>query len=135
MLRQVYDSDQADIDELGWDRFVSDAWAQLFFSYQSLTGIRRIGRQWCDLLQAGLSCSQEIADRLVAAEIMQRVDRDLMIIRDPGELLAAMDEVLADMGADLAELPGIPAADRERLLASHHELRALLRQQLTEDGW
>ncbi len=123
----MYDSDLADIEEIGWDRFVVDAWTQIFVGYQSLTGIRVLGRRWSDLLQAGLGCPPEIADELVRAEVILPQDRDLMSIRDPGRLLTAMDEVLADMGADLADLPEIRPADRDRMLASHHDLRAFLR--------
>lgn len=123
----MYDSDPAVIEEIGWARFVTDAWTQIFVGYQSMTGIRTLGRRWSDLLQAGLDCPQEVADLLVRAEVMQREDRDLMSIRDPALLLAAMDEVLADMGTDLAEMAEIPPADQGRLLASHHELRAMLR--------
>jgi hypothetical protein len=123
----VYENSPADIEEIGWDRFITDAWTQIFVGYQSVTGIRVLGRRWSDVLQAGLSCPPEIADELVSAEVIQRQDRDLMTIRDPGRLLAAMDEVLADMGADLAELPDIRPADRDRLLASHRHLRAFLR--------
>lgn len=86
----MYDSDPADITEIGWERFITGAWTNLFASYQSpLCGIRSIGRQWSDLLQAGLDCSQELADELVAAEVIRREDRDLMIIEDPDELGSA----------------------------------------------
>jgi hypothetical protein len=60
-------------------------------------------------------------------EVVRPQGRDLMSIRNAGRLLTAMDEVLADMGADLAQLPGIPASDRDRMLASQHDLRAFLR--------
>jgi len=123
----MYDSDPADVEEVGWARFVTEAWMEIFAGYESMTGIRALGRRWSDLLQAGLDCPQEVADLLVRAEVIQREDRDLMTIRDPGQLLAAMDEVLADMGADLAEMAEISPADRDRLLASHHDLRAILR--------
>jgi hypothetical protein len=123
----VYDSTPADIAEIGWDRFITDAWTQIFVGYRSLTAIRVLGRRWSDLLQAGLSCPREIADELVRAEVVLPQGRDLMSIRDPEELLAAMDEVLADMGADLAETAEIPPADRDRLVASHRDLRAFLR--------
>jgi hypothetical protein len=124
----VYESDPADIEDLGWERFITDAWTQIFVGYRSYTGIRMMGRRWSDLLQAGLNCPAEIADELVRAEVVLQQGRDLMSIRDPDELLAGMDEVLADMGADLAELAEIPAADRDRLVASHRDLRAFLRE-------
>ncbi|MBO0835943.1 MAG: hypothetical protein J2P28_10545, partial [Actinobacteria bacterium] len=105
----MYDSDPADIEEVGWERFITEAWTQIFVGYQSLTGIRTLGRRWSDLLQAGLNCPQELADLLVGVEVMQRPDRDLMSIRDPDRLLGAMDEVLADIGADLDEVTELPA--------------------------
>ena len=57
-----------------------------------------------------------------------RQDRDLMTIKDPEKLLAAMDEVLADIGADIAELPEIRPSDRDRLVAAHRALREFLRE-------
>ncbi|MGH3300817.1 MAG: hypothetical protein ACRDOK_03860 [Streptosporangiaceae bacterium] len=123
----MYDSDLADVEEVGWDRFVTDAWTKIFMGYRSLTGIRALGRRWSDLLQAGLHCPPEVADELVRAEVVMRQDRDLMSIRDPDQLLTAMDEVLADMAADLAELAEVAPAERDRLLASHRDLRAFLR--------
>jgi hypothetical protein len=54
---------------------------------------------------------------------MLRQDRDLMTIHDSEQLLAAMDEVLADIGADLAELPEFGPADRADLIAAHEDLR------------
>ena len=51
-----------------------------------------------------------------------------MTIKDPSGCSAAMDEVLADIGADLAELPEIGPSDRDRLLAAHRALREFLRE-------
>jgi hypothetical protein len=46
-----------------------------------------------------------------------------------------MDEVLVDIGADLAELPEVPPADRDRMLASHRDLRVFVRASfLNEDN-
>ena len=58
----MYYSDLQDIEEIGWDRFVSGAWETIFVGYRSTIGIRSIARRWSDLLQAGLGCSQEVAD-------------------------------------------------------------------------
>jgi len=122
----VYDSDLADIEEIGWDRFIYGAWEAIYLGYQ-LSGVRSIGRRWSDLLQAGLGCTQELADVLVRDQVIVRQDRDLMAIKDSERLLAAMDEVLADMGSELGELAGIAPADRERLLAAHQKLTEFLR--------
>jgi hypothetical protein len=124
----VYYADTADIEELGWDRFVSGAWETIFVDYRSTAGIRSICRRWSDLLQAGLGCSQDVADELVRSQVMMRQDRDLMAIRDPERLLAAMDEVLADIGADLADLDEVRPAERGDLITAHHVLRGFLRE-------
>jgi len=131
----VYYADTADIEELGWDRFISGAWETIFVDYRSTAGIRSICRRWSDLLQAGLGCSQEVADELVRSQVMMRQDRDLMSIRDPERLLAAMDEVLADIGSDLAELDEVGPAERAALVTAYHELRGFLRDNfLGPDG-
>jgi hypothetical protein len=123
----VYDNDLADIEEIGWDRFIYGAWEAIFLGYR-FSGVRSIGRRWSDLLQAGLGCTEEIADVLVRDQVIIRQDRDLMAIKDPELLLAAMDEVLADMGAQLAELDGIRPADRETLLAAYQRLTEFLKE-------
>jgi hypothetical protein len=124
----VYFADTVDIEELGWDRFISAAWEAIFVDYRSTAGIRSICRRWSDLLQAGLGCSQEVADELVRTQVMMRQDRDLMSIRDPERLLAAMDEVLGDIGADLADLDEVRPAERGALAVAHRELRGFLRE-------
>ena len=126
----MYDSDLADIEEIGWDRFIDRAWEAIFLGYRSFGGIRSIGRRWSDLLQAGLGCTEEMADILVRDQVIIRQDRDLMAIKDPERLIAAMAGVLADMGTQLAELDGIRPADRERLLAAHQRLTEFLRENL-----
>jgi len=123
----VYDSDLADIEEIGWDRFIYGAWEAIFLGYR-LSGVRSIGRRWSDLLQAGLGCPEEIADLLVRDQVIVRQDRDLMAIKDPERLITAMAEVLAGMGAQLAELDGIRPADRETLLAAHQRLTEFLKE-------
>jgi hypothetical protein len=124
----VYFSDLEDIEEIGWDRFICGAWEAIFVGYRSMAGIRSIARRWSDLLQAGLGCSEEIADLLLREQVVVRQDRNLMTIKDPERLLGAMDEVLSDIGADIAELPEIGPSDRDRLLAAHRALREFLRE-------
>jgi hypothetical protein len=124
----VYFSDPEDIEEIGWDRFIYGAWEAIFVSYRSTKGIRSIARRWSDLLQAGLGCSEEMADLLLREQVVVRQDRNLMTIKDPERLLAAMDEVLADIGGDIAELPEIRPSERDRLLAAHCGLREFLRE-------
>jgi hypothetical protein len=133
----VYNADTTDIEELGWDRFVSGTWETIFVGYRSTAGIRTICRRWSDLLQAGLTCSQEVADELVRSQVLLRQDRDLMAIRDPERLLTAMDEVLADIGRDLADLDEVGPTERANLMTAHRELRRFLRDSFLgpdEDG-
>jgi hypothetical protein len=121
----MYDNDLADIEEIGWDRFIYGAWEGIYLAYRS-AGVRSIGRRWSDLLQAGLGCTQELADVLVRDQVIVRQDRDLMAIKDPERLLAAMAEVLADIGSELGELAGFAPADRASLLAAHQRLADFL---------
>jgi hypothetical protein len=124
----VYDNDLADIEEIGWDRFIYGAWEAIFLGYRSFGGIRSIGRRWSDLLQAGLGCPEETADILVRDQVIVRQDRDLMAIKDPARLVGAMAEVLADIGSELGELAGITPADRERLQAAHQRLTEFVQE-------
>jgi hypothetical protein len=127
----VYDNDLEDIDEVGWDRFVAGIWESIFVGYRT-SGIRTIGRRWSDLLQAGLGCSQELADLLVRNQVLLRMDRDLIAVRDPEELVTEMHQIVADVGADLAELTELRPADRAGLLAAHTRLRTFLRDGVLE---
>jgi hypothetical protein len=128
----VYDYDAADLEELGWDRLVSSVWESVYLGYQS-RGIRTIARRWSDLIQAGIGCSQELADELVRAEVVDLEGRVMLTSRDPLVVLAGMDEVLADMGADLAELTGIAPDERARLLTGLARLRQFLRESADGD--
>jgi len=129
----VYENDPDDIETLGWEKFVSDVWASIFVGHHSNASIRTVARRWSDLLQGGIGCSQDIADELVRAEIMRREDRDELNSRDPLVVLAAMDQVLADMSGDLDELAAVRPAERSRLSTELSELRQYLRDG-TEEG-
>jgi hypothetical protein len=124
----MYDYSQADLEELGWDRFVTDAWQSIFVGYRKFTTIRTLGRRWSDLLQGGIGCTQELADELVRIEIMMDEGRAALPSRDPMFVLGAMDEVLADMGADLAEVEWVRPGDRDELVARLARLRAFVRE-------
>jgi hypothetical protein len=123
----VYDYDAADLEELGWDRLVSSVWESVYLGYQS-RGIRTIARRWSDLIQAGIGCSQELADELVRAEVVDMEGRVMLTSRDPLVVLAG------DMGADLAELEGIAPDERARLLTGLARLRQFLRESADGDG-
>ena len=122
----MYDHDDEDVDALGWDEFIARQWESIFAGYRTGRGIRKTGRRWCDLMQAGLGCSQETADLLVRNQIVGRVDRDLEGRADSQSVLAGMYQVIADMRTDLTELieDGLAAADlldhHARLLAAAH---------------
>ena len=124
----MYDHDPDEVRRLGWEEFIARQWESIFVGYRSPAGLRRTCRRWSDLLEAGLGCSQDTADLLVRAEILQRADRDLEGTRDPGELLAGMDQVLADVRIDLLEMGEIPPEQLEGLLSGHARLRALARR-------
>lgn len=123
----MYDHDPEDVDVLGWDEFIARQWESIFAGYRTGSGLRRTGRRWSDLIQAGLGCPQEFADMLVRSQVIDRVDRDLEGTRNPADVVAGMYDVLAEMGADLRELAadGMPAAaglldQHARLLAAAH---------------
>jgi hypothetical protein len=124
----MYENDPDDLTRLGWDRFVSGVWGSIYVGYTSNTGIRKICRRWSDLLQAGLGCSQELADELVRSQVMRREDRGPLRKRDPLDTLRSMDEILGDIGMDLAEFDLIRPAERSALLAEYRRLREFLRE-------
>jgi hypothetical protein len=122
----VYDHDPEDVAALGWEEFIARQWESIFIGYRARAGLRRICRRWSDLLEAGLGCSQEVADLLVRGEIIDRADRDLEGIRDAGALVAGMAGVLADVRADLEEVAGT-AARPAALLDAHARLLSFVR--------
>ncbi len=126
----VYDHDADDIETLGWAEFITRQWESIFAGYRSWTGLRRIGRRWSDLIEAGLGCDQQTADRLVRAEVIDRADRDLEGSRRPAMLVQAMFAVVADLPraiGELAEYGEMPAGQARDLLAAHARLLAHLR--------
>lgn len=120
----MYDHDPQDVDVLGWDEFIARQWESIFAGYRSGSGLRRTGRRWSDLIQAGLGCPQELADLLVRTQIIDRVDRDLEGARHASDVVAGMYDVLADMRADLVELAGRGLAPADGLLDQHARLLA-----------
>jgi hypothetical protein len=126
----VYEHDPADVEELGWEEFIARQWDSIFVGYRSWTGLRKLGRRWSDLIEAGLGCSQELADQLVKAEVIERPDRDLEGAADAWAVVSGMVGVLADLRADLAELAGQDGLGPElsaRLLDRHARLMSFVR--------
>jgi hypothetical protein len=122
----VYDHDADEVGLLGWAEFITRQWESIFAGYRSATGLRRICRRWSDLIEAGLGCSQEIADLLVRAEIIGRADRDLEGTANAGELVAGMADVIADIRFDLLEMAEIMPEQLPGLLERQRRLHALI---------
>ena len=123
----MYDHDPQDIDLLGWPEFIARQWESIFAGYRTGSGLRRTGRRWSDLFQAGLGCSQDLADELVRTQIIDRVDRNLEDAYRSDALLAGMYQVVADLPEGLRELadegvpvPGPVLAQHSQLLAQAH---------------
>ena len=49
---------------LGWEEFILRQWEPIFTGYRTWTGLRTQGRRWTDLIEAGLGCSQHVAEEL-----------------------------------------------------------------------
>lgn len=124
----MYDHDPEEVTLLGWEEFVLRQWESIFIGYRRPTGLRKTCRRWSDLFEAGLGCSQEVADALVRAAIVDRADRDLEGAARVGDLLAGMTEVVTELGLDLAGLDWLSADQRAGLLERHQRLHALISQ-------
>ena len=120
----MYDHDPEEIDALGWDEFIARQWESIFAGYRTGSGLRRTGRRWSDLIQAGLGCPEEIADVLVRNQVVDRVDRDLEGTSDPLAVVSGMYEVLADMRTDLVQMADEAPEEFAGLLGEHARLLA-----------
>ena len=118
----MYDHDREDIDVLGWDEFILRQWESIFLGYRNTTAVRAVGRRWCDLIEAGIGCSQDIADELVRDEIVEREDRTLAGARNSTALLEEMTGVLEGLADALVRMPQIPADQLAGLLKQHARL-------------
>jgi hypothetical protein len=123
----VYDHDLDELVALGWEEFIARQWESIFAGYRARAGLRRIGRRWSDLFEAGLGCSQELADLLVRREIIDRADRDLEGLTSAGALVTGMADVVADVREGLRELETLQPGPVASLLDAHTRLLAFLR--------
>jgi hypothetical protein len=122
----VYDHDLQEVEELGWEEFIARQWDSIFVGYRSWSGMRATARRWSDLIEAGLGCSQELADQLVQAEIIGGADRGLEGA-DAAAVVSGMVAVLADVRTDLAEMSELDPAAAAKLLDQHARLLGFLR--------
>ena len=118
----MYEHEPDEVAELGWEEFILRQWESIFVGYRSWTGLRTQGRRWTDLIEAGLGCSQDVADELVNATVIRGPDRNLESAADPAAVVAGMTQALADLPAALADLPGLAPATIDELLQQHTRL-------------
>jgi hypothetical protein len=126
----VYDHDPQELEDLGWEEFITRQWESIFVGYTRWTGLRTMARRWSDLIEAGLGCSQDMADLLVQAQIINAADRGLESTRDPGTIVSGMLAVLADLRTELLEMASFGQFGREdvmKLVDQHAKLSGFLR--------
>lgn len=123
----MYDHDPCEVEELGWEEFIARQWESIFIGYRAWVGLRRMGRRWSDLFEAGLGCSQEIADRLVQNGLINGPDRGLQEGTDAQSVVSGMIGVLTDLRADLAGMAEREPEVSSRLLAQHARLLRFVR--------
>lgn len=122
----VYDHDSDDVARLGWDEFILRQWESIFTGYRSWAGLRLMGRRWADLIEAGLDCSQDLADRLVHDVIIYGPDWWLGP-DDAGSVVSRMLGALAAIRNDLDDLGrsgDLAPGEVARLLDQHARLAA-----------
>ena len=132
-LEVVYDHDSDDVAVLGWEEFILRQWESLFTGYRSWAGLRTIGRRWSDLIEAGLGCSQDVADGLVSAAVINGPDRHLEGA-DAVAVVSGMTGVLADIPAALTGMAGLEPAVTATLLERHVRLLSFVHDQAQGPG-
>jgi hypothetical protein len=125
----VYDHDPHDVALLGWEEFTLRQWESIFSGYRSWTGRRTLGRRWSDLIEAGLGCSQELADRLVNAAVINGPDGDLEGAADAAAIVSGMTDVLARIPAALADMADLEPGLAATLLKQYEHLLSFIRAQ------
>jgi len=123
----VYDHDPEEVESLGWEEFIARQWESIFSGYRSWTGLRKMGRRWSDLIEVGLGCSQDLADQLVRAEVIDRPDRNLEGAADARAVVSGMTSVIEDVADDLAEATDLGPELLARLLDQHARLLSFIR--------
>jgi hypothetical protein len=118
----VYDHDPDDVAVLGWEEFTLRQWESVFFGYRSWAGLRTLGRRWSDLIEAGLGCSQEVADRLVNAAVINGPNRYMDGAGDGAAIVSGMTDVLARIPAALSDMADLEPGVTAMLLEQHDRL-------------
>jgi hypothetical protein len=131
----VYDHDPDEVALLGWEEFTLRQWESIFSGYRSWTGRRTLGRRWSDLIEGGLGCSQELADRLVNAAVINGPDGHLEGAADAAAIVSGMTDVLARIPTALADMADLEPVVAATLLKQYEHLLSFIRTQaLGPDG-
>ena len=125
----MYDHDPDDLAVLGWEEFTLRQWESIFTGYRSWAGRRTLGRRWSDLIEAGLGCSQELADRLVNAAVINGPDGHLEGAGDAAAIVSGMTDVLARVPSALADMADLEPRVATTLLKQHEHLLSFIRAQ------
>jgi hypothetical protein len=128
-LGLVYDHDPDDVAVLGWEEFTLRQWESIFIGYRSWAGLRRLGRRWSDLIEAGLGCSQELADRLVNATVINGPDGHLEGAADAAAIVSGMTDVLARIPTALTDIADLEPGATATLLNQHARLLSFIHAQ------
>jgi hypothetical protein len=123
----VYDHDPEEVENLGWEEFITRQWESIFVGYRSWVGLRAMGRRWSDFFEAGLNCSQDVADRLARDVIINGPDRRLEDAADAQALVSGMIDVLADVQISLADMGDVEPKLSAWLLDQQAQLLSFVR--------
>jgi hypothetical protein len=129
----VYDHDPDDVAVLGWEEFTLQQWESIFFGYRSWAGLRTLGRRWSDLLEAGLGCSQDVADKLVNAAVING-PAAAWTAGDAQAIVSGMTGVLARIPAALSDMADLEPGATATLLKQHARLLSFIQDQAPGRG-
>jgi hypothetical protein len=125
----VYDHDPADVAIVGWEEFTLQQWESIFFAYRSWAGLRTLGRRWSDLLEVTLGCSQDVADKLVNAVVINGPVRSVDGAGDAADIVDGMTKVLARIPDALGDMAGLEPELTAMLLERHARLLTFIQAQ------
>lgn len=123
----MYDHDPEEVENLGWEEFITRQWESIFAGYRSWAGLRTMGRRWSDFFEAGLNCSQDVADRLVRDVIINGRDRHLEGAADAQAIVSGMIDVLVDVQIGLAGMGDLEPELSAWLLDQQAQLLSFVR--------